>query len=103
MSAPWKHPIFLQMTHLCVIRIEIKSIISDILLFSGAISGLEVNIQKSELVAVREVPHTEELANILNYSISSLPLKYLGLSLSASFKSKAIWDVVIEQMERKLV
>jgi hypothetical protein len=67
-------------------------------LFSGAISGLEVNIQKSELVVVREVLHTKELANILNYNISSLPLKYLGLPLSASFKSKAIWDGVIELM-----
>jgi predicted phosphoribosyltransferase len=36
----------------------------------------------------------EELANILNCSISSLSLKYLGLPLGASFKSKAIWDGV---------
>jgi hypothetical protein len=50
-----------------------------------AISGLKVNIQKSELVVVGEVPH-QELADILNCIISSLPLKYLGLPLGASFK-----------------
>jgi predicted outer membrane lipoprotein len=29
-------------------------------------------------------------------------LKYLGLPLGASFKSKAIWDEVVEKMERRL-
>lgn len=42
------------------------------------------------------------MADILKCSISSLPLKYLGLPLCASFKSKAIWDGVVERMERRL-
>jgi hypothetical protein len=41
------------------------------------------------------------LANIFSYSISSLPLIYLGLPLVASFKSKATWDNVAEKMERR--
>jgi hypothetical protein len=44
-----------------------------------AISGLKVNLRKSKLVAVGEVPYKEKLANILSCSISSLPVKYLGL------------------------
>jgi len=31
-----------------------------------------------------------------------LPLKYLGLPLSALFKAKSAWDSIIEKMERKL-
>jgi hypothetical protein len=46
--------------------------------------------------------HWEELADILNCIIFSLPLKYLGLPLGASFKSKAIWKGVAEKMERRL-
>jgi len=29
--------------------------------------------------------------------ISSLPMKYLGLPLGASFKAKSIWDDIIEK------
>jgi hypothetical protein len=46
--------------------------LGHILMCFKAISGLKVNLQKSRLV-VGEVPHQEELADILSYSISSLP------------------------------
>jgi hypothetical protein len=62
---------------------------------------LKINLQKSILIAVLEVLHQEELANILSCIISSLPLIYLGFLLGASFKSKAIWDGVVEKMERR--
>jgi hypothetical protein len=76
--------------------------LGHILVCFEAISGLKVNLWKSGLVVVGHVPHQKELADILNCSISSLPLKYLGLPLGASFKSKAIWDEVVEKMERRL-
>jgi hypothetical protein len=53
------------------------------------------------LVVVGDVSHQEDLANILNCSISSLPLKFSRLPLGASFKLKAIWDVIVEKMEKK--
>lgn len=34
---------------------------------------------------------------------SSLPLKYLGLPLKASYKSCHIWDGILEKMEKHLV
>jgi hypothetical protein len=40
----------------------------------------------------------EGLANIVGCRVSSLPLKYLGLSLGALFKAKSIWDDIIEEM-----
>jgi len=51
---------------------------------------------------VGEVPFIEGLANILGCNISSLLLRYLGLPLGAPFKSLAIWDEVIEKMEKRL-
>jgi len=60
--------------------------LGHILLCLEVISSLKVNIQKSKLVAVEEVPQKEELVDILNCSISPLPLKYLVVSLGASFK-----------------
>lgn len=71
--------------------------LGHILLCLVAISHLKVNLRKSKLVAVGKVQHQEELANILNCNKSSLPLKYLGLLLGASFKSKVIWDGVVEK------
>jgi hypothetical protein len=67
-----------------------------------ATSGLKINLQKSELVAVEEVPNIEELASILSCIISSFPMKYLGLPLGAPFKSRAIWNGVVERMEKRL-
>jgi len=64
--------------------------LDHIFLCFKAISELKVNLQKFELVAIKEVPHIEELASILCCNISSRPLRYLGLPLAAPFKSKAI-------------
>lgn len=47
-----------------------------------AVSGLKINLAKSVLVPVDNV---DGLAGILDYGVSSLPLKYLGLPLGASF------------------
>jgi hypothetical protein len=73
-----------------------------ILLCFEVVSGLKVNLGISELVAIGEVTLQEELADILSYSIFSLPMKYLGLPPDASFKSKAIWDGGVEKMEKIL-
>jgi hypothetical protein len=55
-----------------------------------AISGLKINLSKSELVPVGQVPNVPEMAGILECQVASLPLKYLGLPLGASFKSKVL-------------
>jgi hypothetical protein len=48
------------------------------------------------------VDNTDGLARILGYGVSSLPLKYLGLLLGASFKAKSIWDGVVGKIDRRL-
>jgi hypothetical protein len=49
--------------------------LGHILLCFEAVLGLKINLQKSELVAVGHIPHQDELDDIMNCSISSLPLK----------------------------
>jgi hypothetical protein len=61
-----------------------------------------MDLAKLELVPVGYVDNLVELVGILGCGVVSLPLKYLGLSLGASYKAKHIWDAVIEKMERRL-
>jgi hypothetical protein len=67
-----------------------------------AVSGLKVNLAKSELVPVGNVDDVDGLAGIMGCGVSPLPLKYLGLPLGASYKAKSIWNDVIEKIERRL-
>jgi hypothetical protein len=62
--------------------------LGHILLCVEAISGWKVNLRKSGLVVVREVPHKEELVDILSCNIFCLPLKCLSLPLGTPFKLK---------------
>jgi len=72
------------------------------LLLFEAISGLHINMQKSKIYQVNEVPNLEELAGIMGCSIDTFPTKYLGLPLGAKFKDAGVWNEVIEKMERRL-
>ena len=56
-----------------------------------AIFGLKINLPKSEIVPIGEVE-----------DIDGLPMKYLGLSLGAPYKSTTIWNYIIEKMGREL-
>uniref|UniRef100_A0A2N9G249 Reverse transcriptase domain-containing protein n=1 Tax=Fagus sylvatica TaxID=28930 RepID=A0A2N9G249_FAGSY len=67
-----------------------------------AVSGLKINLSKSELVPVGHVPNVTALASILGCRVSALPLMYLGLPLGASFKKKSIWNAVVEKVEKRL-
>jgi hypothetical protein len=60
-----------------------------------AASGLRINMAKLELVLVGNVSNVEGLVSILGCRVSSLPMKYLGLPLGASFKIKSVWDGII--------
>jgi hypothetical protein len=60
------------------------------------VSSLKINLAKLELVLVANVDNVDGLAGILGGWVSSLPMKYLGLPLGAAYKSKSIWDGIIE-------
>ena len=67
-----------------------------------AVSGLKVNLAKSEMVPVGVVPNLGSLVELMGCNIRSLPITYLGLPLGANFNSKTIWNTMIEKMEKKL-
>ena len=73
-----------------------------VLIWFEAVSGLKINLGKSELVLVGAVHNIELLAAVLGCKQGSLPIKYLGLPLGAKFKDKTIWNPILEKVERKL-
>jgi hypothetical protein len=77
--------------HLCCLRV--------LLLFFKDVSALKVNLAKSVFVPMGNVDNIGKLAGILGCGTSSLPLKYLGIPLRASYKAKSIWDVIVEKLE----
>ena len=66
-----------------------------------AISGLKINFNKSEMVPVGNVHKLDSLATIMGCEIIQLPMAYMGLPLGANFKSKSIWDPILEKMKLK--
>jgi hypothetical protein len=66
------------------------------------VSGLKINLSKSDLVLVRNVVDIEGLDSILGCRVASLPMKYLGLPLGVSYKTTSIWNGIVEKMEHCL-
>jgi hypothetical protein len=76
--------------------------IGALLVCFEAISSLKVNLSKSTLIPVGPVEDLNQLAELLGCGISSMPLKYLGLQLGASFKLKTMWVELEDLMARRL-
>ena len=73
-----------------------------LLLCFQAVTGLKVNVLKSEMVPIGEVPNVFVLAEILGCRVGSLPMTYLGMPLGASHKSPTVWNPILEKFEHKL-
>ena len=73
-----------------------------LLLCFQAVTGLKVNVLKSEMVPIGEVNNVHALAEILGSRIGTLPMTYLGMPLGASHKSPTIWNPILERIEQKL-
>ena len=67
-----------------------------------AVTGLRVNMSKSEMVSIGEVPNLSYLADILSCRLGTLPMTYLGMPLGSSFKALGVWNPIIEKVERRL-
>jgi len=68
-----------------------------------AILGLKTKLSKLELVPTGAVEDVGGLACILGCRVSSLTMKYFGLPLGDSDKTKLVRGGIIEKMERCLV
>ena len=67
------------------------------LMWFEAMSGLRINLNKSEIIPIGAVDYAAELALELGCGIGSLPTLYLGLPLGASHKAIGVWDSVEER------
>ena len=88
----------LQVTHLlfvddmlvmCDTDIDQMLFLCLILSWFEIVSGLEINLDKSELVPMGVVPNFEMLVDALGCKQGLLPMKYLGLPLGAKWKDKS--------------
>ena len=69
--------------------------------FEG-ISGLKINLDKSELIPVGRVLNVVKLAAIIGCKVGMLPTSYLGLPLGAAHNSVVAWDGVEERFRKRL-
>ena len=67
-----------------------------------AVSGLRINLEKSELIPVGRVENIDDLALDFGCRVGSLPSTYLGLPLGAPFKTVSVQDGVEEQFLKRL-
>ena len=70
--------------------------LSLLLMWFEAVSGLRINLEKSELISVGRVENIDDLAMDFGCRVGILSSTYLGLPLGASFKSVTVWDGVEE-------
>ena len=81
----------------CKADLDYILILCMILIWFEVVSGLKINLGKSELVSVRVVNNSDLFLVVLGCK-----MKYLGLPLGAKFKDKTIWNPILEKMERRL-
>ena len=86
----------------CEADLEQILILRMILIWYEAVSGLKINLGKSELVPVGVVHNIDLFPVVLGCKQGSLPMKYLSIPLGAKFKDKIIWNPILEKMERRL-
>lgn len=64
-----------------------------------AVSGLKINLGKSELVLVGDVNNMGGLVALPGCRQALLPMKCLGLAFGAKFKERTIWNPILEKLE----
>ncbi|KAL6349008.1 hypothetical protein AAG906_033664 [Vitis piasezkii] len=69
---------------------------------SFSISGLRINLDKSEILLVGRVENLEALALEVGCKVGRLPSSYLGIPLGANHKSVAVWDGVEERFRKRV-
>jgi hypothetical protein len=67
------------------------------------LSGLKINFHKSEVfVFGADDQEEKEMANMLNCSLGSFPMKYLGISISDHNINSVISKPILEKMRKRL-
>ena len=67
-----------------------------------AISGLRINLNKSEIIPVGRITDVAILSMELGCKVGPLPSSYLGLPLGAPHNLIAAWDGIDERFTKRL-
>ena len=76
--------------------------LSWLLMWFESISGLRINLNKSEIISVGSIAEVDSLALELGCKVGALPSSYLGLPLGAPHNSVAVWDGIEERFRKRL-
>ena len=76
--------------------------LSWLLMWFEAISGLRINLNKSEIIQVGRIANVDALALKLGCKVGALPSSYLGLPLGAPHNSVVVWDGIEERFRKRL-
>lgn len=64
---------------------------------------MEVNLSKSKFIFLNtNIAVQRNISRILGFQRDSLPLKYLGIPLTARPLHKSIWELVVNKMHDKV-
>lgn len=87
----------------CAAKEEQVQNLVAIIRFFEAVSGLKVNLFKSEVIGISVEGHILHcLVDLMGCEVGSLPTTYLGLPLCIGNASKSLWSPVVEQIEQNL-
>ena len=86
----------------CEADLEQFKFLSWILMWFEAMSGLKINLAKSEIIPIGPVTNLVELASELGCNIGSFPTSYLALPLGAKHKALGVWDSIEERYRKRL-
>ena len=76
--------------------------LSWILMWFEVLSGLKINLNKSEIIPIGSADNAEELASELGCKVRPFPTSYLGLPLGATHKALGVWDLIEERYRKRL-
>ncbi|RVX06506.1 hypothetical protein CK203_023739 [Vitis vinifera] len=69
----------------------------EVFMWFEALSSLKINLEKSELIPVGDIPNLEELAGLLGCREDAFPTTCLDLPLGAPYNSCIVWERVEER------
>ena len=86
----------------CRVDQEQLAHLSWLLMWFESISGLRINLNKSEIISVGSVAEVDSMALELGCKVGALPSSYLALPLGAPHNSVSVWDGIEDRFRKRL-
>ncbi|KAJ9690971.1 hypothetical protein PVL29_013233 [Vitis rotundifolia] len=87
---------------LCEDDVEQLNIWKWIIMCFELVSGLKINLQKSEVIPMGETMGVNRATSLFGCKVGKLPTSYLVLPLGAPNKYCGVWDSIEERFKKKL-